>query len=255
MSSSSSSSSSITTTLHGSDGEKQVEQDAVVRLADGGGTIVNQIVYPRLHLIKMTNHLKSIMTMLRNRETPRDRFIFYADRLIRLLIEEALSYLPFEEKNVTTPTNSEYAGLKLLSKICGVSVVRSGESMEAGLRQVCQKVRIGKILITRDEKNNPQARYAKLPPDISGRRVLLLDPMLATGGSVSEAIRVLLEYGVHEENIFFLNLIAAPEGIETLTKKYSRVTIITTEIDRTISEAGVSLPGVGDFGDRYFGTE
>eukprot|EP00276_Gloeochaete_wittrockiana_P024877 CAMPEP_0184365656 /NCGR_PEP_ID=MMETSP1089-20130417/149845_1 /TAXON_ID=38269 ORGANISM="Gloeochaete wittrockiana, Strain SAG46.84" /NCGR_SAMPLE_ID=MMETSP1089 /ASSEMBLY_ACC=CAM_ASM_000445 /LENGTH=111 /DNA_ID=CAMNT_0026706959 /DNA_START=56 /DNA_END=388 /DNA_ORIENTATION=+ len=110
--SSSSSSSEITTTLHGSDGEKQMEQDAVVRLADGGGTIVNQIVYPRLHLIKMTNHLKSIMTMLRNRETPRDRFIFYADRLIRLLIEEALSYLPFEEKNVTTPTNSEYAGLE-----------------------------------------------------------------------------------------------------------------------------------------------
>eukprot|EP01095_Lingulamoeba_sp_RSL-Kostka_P009064 TRINITY_DN30_c1_g2_i1.p1 TRINITY_DN30_c1_g2~~TRINITY_DN30_c1_g2_i1.p1 ORF type:complete len:246 (-),score=78.14 TRINITY_DN30_c1_g2_i1:155-892(-) len=219
---------------------------------------INGVAYPQLHLLKMNYQLKGLLTIIRDKTTPRDQFIFYSNRLIRLLIEEGLSYLPFEEKTIITPTGSEYKGVQFSSKICGVSMVRAGESMEAGLRQVCQKIRIGKILIVKNEENGKiktQALYAKFPSDISERKVLLLDPMLATGASVKEAIRVLISSGVKQENILFLNLICAPEGIKSLTEKYSKIEIVSCEIDDGINENGISLPGIGDFGDRYFGTE
>lgn len=92
--------------------------------------------------------------------------------------------MPFEERTVVTPTDAPYQGYGFASKLCGVSIVRAGESMESGLRAVCKSIKIGKILIQRDEKTaEPHLFYQKLPSDISERHVLLLDPMLATGGS------------------------------------------------------------------------
>jgi uracil phosphoribosyltransferase len=208
-----------------------------------------------VHVLKPTFQIKGLHTIIRDKNTKREDFIFYSDRLIRLLIEEGLSYLPFREKTVTTPTGAHYKGVEWAGSICGVSIVRAGESMEAGLRAVAKSVRIGKILIQRDEKT-AQAKlfYVKLPEDISERYVLLLDPMLATGGSAIMAIETLLQHGVKEEKILFLNLIAAPEGIKVITQAFPRVHIVTTEIDEKLNEVKFIVPGIGDFGDRYFGT-
>lgn len=120
--------------------------------------------------------------MLRDRNTIRGDFIFHANRIIRLLVEEGLNHLPVIEHTVTTPVGRQYSGVKFQGKICGVSIMRAGEAMEQGLRDCCRSVRIGKILIQRDEETcKPKLFYAKLPEDISERWVLLLDPMFATG--------------------------------------------------------------------------
>ncbi|KAK5576758.1 hypothetical protein ACTFIV_001569 [Dictyostelium citrinum] len=213
--------------------------------------------YPENVVVLKSNHqLKGLFTIIRNRETKREDFIFYSDRIIRLLIEEGLNCLPFHETTITTPTGCEYQGVTFASKICGVSIVRAGESMEAGLRAVCKHIKIGKILIQRDEETAmPKLLYAKLPSDIANRQVLLLDPMLATGGTVSQAVEVLLERGVKQENIVFINLVAAPEGIKIFTEKYPKVKIVIGEVDSNLNEKKYIVPGIGDFGDRYFGTE
>ncbi|GAM21481.1 hypothetical protein SAMD00019534_046560 [Acytostelium subglobosum LB1] len=207
-------------------------------------------------ILKPTKQVKGLFTIIRDKQTSREDFIFYSDRIIRLLVEEGLSCLPFSETTVTTPTGCTYNGVEFASKICGVSIVRAGESMEAGLRAVCKQIKIGKILIQRDEETaKPKLLYSKLPSDIATRHVLLLDPMLATGGTVAQAVSVLLERGVKEENIIFINLLAAPEGIKFFQDLYPQVTIVTGEIDSNLNEKKYIVPGIGDFGDRYFGTE
>lgn len=163
------------------------------------------------------------MTIIRCKDTPRADFIFYADRIIRLLVEEGLNHLPVIDKIVQTPTGTDYQGIDFEGRICGVSIMRAGESMEQGLRDCCRSVRIGKILIQRDEETHkPKLFYAKLPKDIESRYVLLLDPMLATGGSAMQAVQVLLENNVQEDRIIFLNLIASPEGMELLSSDTQR---------------------------------
>ncbi|KAJ1977594.1 Uracil phosphoribosyltransferase, synthesizes UMP from uracil, partial [Dimargaris xerosporica] len=134
---------------------------------------------PRVHVLEPTQQLKALLTIIRNRETSRGDFIFYSDRIIRLLVEEGLNHLPVVESVIETPTGSQYQGVDFLGKICGVSIMRAGESMEQGIRDCCRSVRIGKILIQRDEETaEAKLYYAKLPTDIATRYVLLLDPML-----------------------------------------------------------------------------
>lgn len=108
------------------------------------------------------------MTIIRDVKTGREDFVFFADRIIRLLVEEALNHVSFVEKRVETPTGSEYPGLGFTGRICGVSIMRAGESMEKGLRDCCRSIRIGKILIQRDEETAlPKLFYEKLPLDIA----------------------------------------------------------------------------------------
>ncbi|KAG8904395.1 hypothetical protein FRB99_001817 [Tulasnella sp. 403] len=123
--------------------------------------------------------------------------------------------------------------------------------MEAGLRDVCRSVRLGKILIQRDEET-AQAKlyYSKLPEDIASRYVLLLDPMLATGGSAIKAVEVLQERGVPEERIIFLNLISSPEGLRTFCTEFPKLRVITGWIDKGLNEKKYIVPGLGDFGER-----
>jgi uracil phosphoribosyltransferase len=120
--------------------------------------------------------------MIRDKNTDRADFIFYSNRIIRLLVEEGLNHLPVVEHTITTPVGRSYAGVQFQGKICGVSIMRAGEAMEQGLRECCRSVRIGKILIQRDEETSmPKLFYDKLPEDIADRWCLLLDPMFATG--------------------------------------------------------------------------
>ncbi len=125
-------------------------------------------------------------SIIRDKNTDRGDFIFYSNRIIRLLVEEGLNHLPTVEHTVATPVGRTYAGLKFQGKICGVSIMRAGEAMEQGLRDCCRSVRIGKILIQRDDETSlPRLFYDKLPTDIAERWVLLLDPMFATGKQAS----------------------------------------------------------------------
>ena len=171
--------------------------------------------------------------MIRDKQTERGDFIFYSNRIIRLLVEEGLNHLPTIEHTVTTPVGRPYAGLMFQGKICGVSIMRAGEAMEQGLRDCCRSVRIGKILIQRDEETaQPKLFYDKLPEDISDRWVLLLDPMFATGGSAIMAAEVLMSRGVPEERILFLNLIASPEGIKNFATKFPKLRVVTAFVDQ-----------------------
>ncbi|TFK24242.1 armadillo/beta-catenin/plakoglobin [Coprinopsis marcescibilis] len=205
--------------------------------------------------LPQTAQLEALYTIIRDKETSRGDFLFYSDRIIRLLVEEGLNHLPVVSRTIETPTGAKYEGVGFLGKICGVSILRAGEAMEAGLREVCRSVRIGKILIQRDEETaQPKLFYSKFPPDIASRYVLLLDPMLATGGSAIKAVEVIKENGVPEERIIFINLISAPEGLKTFTSRYPAVKVITGWIDQGLNEKAYIIPGLGDFGERRYCT-
>lgn len=151
--------------------------------------------------MQSTELIDIICSMIRDKNTNRADFIFYSNRINRLLVEEALNHLPVLPHTITTPVGRNYAGVQFQGKICGVSIMRAGEAMEQALRECCRSVRIGKILIQRDEETSkPRLFYDKLPEDIKDRWVLLLDPMLATGMcyptlinlSVSDTVQVVL---------------------------------------------------------------
>ncbi|MFI5792025.1 uracil phosphoribosyltransferase [Streptomyces sp. NPDC051677] len=209
-----------------------------------------------VHLLPQTDQLRALHTVVRDRDARRKDFVFHAGRIIRLLTEAALDLLPFEPYDVTTPVGSTYRGLRCTRKLCGVPIIRAGESMEAELRAVVPGIRIGKILIQRDKTTKqPHLYYTALPDDIADRHVLLLDPMLATGGTALAAIEVLRELGVPEEHIVFVNFITVPEGITAVCERYPGVRIVTSAIEERLNENAYMVPGIGDFGDRYFGTD
>ncbi|XP_073278947.1 uridine kinase-like protein 5 isoform X3 [Primulina huaijiensis] len=211
-------------------------------------------IYPNIFVIHSTFQIRGMHTLVRDTKTTKHDFVFYADRLIRLVVEHGLGHLPFTEKQIITPTGSVYTGVVFCKRLCGVSVIRSGESMENALRACCKGIKIGKILIHGEGKKGRQLVYEKLPSDIASRHVLLLDPVLASGNSAVKAISVLLGKGVAESNIIFLNLIAAPEGIHAVCQKFPRLKIVTSEIDASLNKDMRVIPGMGEFGDRYFGT-
>uniref|UniRef100_A0A162AKT1 uridine/cytidine kinase n=1 Tax=Daucus carota subsp. sativus TaxID=79200 RepID=A0A162AKT1_DAUCS len=212
-------------------------------------------IYPNVYVIQSTFQIRGMHTLIRDQEISTTDFVFYSDRLIRLVVEHGLGHLPFTEKQVVTPTGSVYTGVDFCKKLCGVSIVRSGESMENAVRACCKGIKIGKILIHRDGDNGKQLIYEKLPKDISERHVLLLDPVLATGNSANQAIELLIQKGVPESHIIFLNLISAPEGIHCVSKRFPALKIVTSEIDVALNEEFRVIPGMGEFGDRYFGTD
>ena len=229
-------------------------------------------IYPNLFVLPTNFQIRGMHTIMRDRETALQTgtgeqdvagraqghadFVFYTDRLIRLVVEHGLGHLPFREKIVSTPLGYSYVGVDFSEKICGVSIIRNGEAMESGLRAVCKGIRIGKILIGRSEGHSGKREiiYHKLPNDIRQRHVLLLDAVLSTGNTIIKAVELLLEMGVQQQKIVMLNLICAPEGVKNVLDRFPHMRIVTTEIDHGINEENMVIPGVGDFGDRYYGT-
>lgn len=216
---------------------------------------INGKEYPQLTILEMTTQLRTLMTIIRDRETKRNDFIFYADRINRLLIEEGLNFLPTKKKTVITRTGEEYHGEEFIGKICAVPIIRAGLSMENVIREVAKKIRIAHILIQRDEDTARPIFYkAWLPEDIRERYVFILDPMLATGGSANATIETLKNHDVQEERIIFINLVSVPEGIDAVLNVYPKIRIITAEVDERLNSNKFILPGLGDYGDIYFGT-
>jgi len=210
-----------------------------------------------LCVLPSTPQIKGMHTFIRSIETPRDEFIFYSKRLIRLLIEYALSNLPFKDTIVETPQGALYRGKRLsVNKICGVSILRAGETMEQALNEVCKDIRIGKILIQTNEKTGePELYYLRFPTDIKNYHVMLMDATVATGAASMMALRILLDHDVPEENIMLLSLLMAESGVQSIAYAFPKVKIVTTAVDPEINEKFHVMPGIGNFGDRYFGTE
>ncbi|XP_072998622.1 uridine/cytidine kinase UKL1, chloroplastic-like isoform X2 [Typha latifolia] len=229
-----------------------VDTDADIRLAR---RIRRDTVERGRDVNSVLEQIRGMHTLIRDRDITTPDFVFYSDRLIRLVVEHGLGHLPFTEKQIVTPTGSVYTGVDFCKKLCGVSIIRSGESMENALRACCKGIKIGKILIHREGDNGKQLIYQKLPNDISERHVLLLDPVLGTGNSANQAIELLIQRGVPESRIIFLNLISAPEGIHCVCKRFPSLKIVTSEIDVALNEEFRVIPGLGEFGDRYFGTD
>ncbi|XP_035741362.1 uracil phosphoribosyltransferase homolog [Vespa mandarinia] len=201
---------------------------------------------PNLKLLPCNNQVKELQTILRDKNTTRSDFKFYADRLIRLVIEESLNQLPFSKHVVITPTGSQYNGLKYQKGNCGVSIIRSGEAMEQGLRDCCRSIRIGKILVESDaDTHEARVVYAKFPDDIAERKVLLMYPIMGTGNTVIKAIAVLKEHNVLEENIILSNLFCTPVAAKTLVTVFPKMKILTSEIH---------CIAPNHFGQKYFGT-
>lgn len=200
----------------------------------------------RFMLMPINDQIRELLTVIRDKETCRGDFKFFADRLIRLVVEEGLNQLPIEKIEVKTPTGNIFSGIRYLKGNCGVSIVRSGESMEQGLRDCCRSIRIGKILIESDENGQARVLYAKFPRDIADRRILLLYPIMSTGLAVVESVKVLLNTGVREENLILLNLFSSPRAAKLINEKYSKMFVLTSDINPVCPN---------HFGHRYFGTD
>eukprot|EP00177_Eucheuma_denticulatum_P002703 GFKZ01004859.1.p1 GENE.GFKZ01004859.1~~GFKZ01004859.1.p1 ORF type:complete len:227 (-),score=21.86 GFKZ01004859.1:1069-1749(-) len=220
------------------------------------GYTVEGVRFDRLHVHEQTAQLRCLMTTLCDKDSQPSDWVFTADRVNRIMVEFALNFLPIDSTSVVTPVDEEvFAGVKFAGKIVGVSVIRAGEAMETALRSCCRNVRLGKILVQRDEITaKPKYYMAKLPDDIGRRHVLLMDPMLATGGSALTAIGKLMEEGVKEGNIIFVNVVAAPEGIRNVLTRHPNITICTASVACGLNARKYIRRSMGDYGDRYFGT-
>ncbi|XP_044091860.1 uracil phosphoribosyltransferase homolog isoform X1 [Neovison vison] len=207
----------------------------------------SQQIGSQLKLLPMNDQIRELQTIIRDKTASRGDFMFSADRLIRLVVEEGLNQLPYKECMVTTPTGYKYEGVKFEKGNCGVSIMRSGEAMEQGLRDCCRSIRIGKILIQSDEETQrAKVYYAKFPPDIYRRKVLLMYPILSTGNTVIEAVKVLIEHGVQPSVIILLSLFSTPHGAKSIIQEFPEITILTTEVHPVAPT---------HFGQKYFGTD
>jgi uracil phosphoribosyltransferase len=192
-----------------------------------------------------------LLAQLRSQETAPPVFRTLAKRLALTLALEAIRDLPTTEIAVRTPLE-ETTG-RVLGDLVAVPILRAGLGMLEAVTELFPEVAVGYIGLERDEASlEPQSYYRKLPP-VRGRNVLVLDPMLATGGSGSAATSAVREGG--PRSIRFVCVVAAPEGIKRMEADHPDVPIFTAAIDRQLNERGYIVPGLGDFGDRLFGTE
>ncbi|XP_008835899.1 uracil phosphoribosyltransferase homolog isoform X2 [Nannospalax galili] len=230
-----------------SDGSDRSHYEAPVREFLLGDCELSRQVGTQLKLLPMNDQIRELQTIIRDKTASRGDFMFSADRLIRLVVEEGLNQLPYKECMVTTPTGHKYEGVKFEKGNCGVSIMRSGEAMEQGLRDCCRSIRIGKILIQSDEETQrAKVYYAKFPPDIYRRKVLLMYPILSTGNTVIEAVKVLIEHGVQPSVIILLSLFSTPHGAKSIIQEFPEITILTTEVHPVAPT---------HFGQKYFGTD
>mmetsp|Transcript_38967 Transcript_38967/g.91523 ORF Transcript_38967/g.91523 Transcript_38967/m.91523 type:complete len:290 (-) Transcript_38967:424-1293(-) len=200
--------------------------------------------------------VKHLFTVIRNVVTPHELFRLHARRLMRLLAEEGIASLPTTAKTIYTACGT-YQGETLPppTSVCAVSIVRAGDALLSELLLAWPSVSVGKVFIQRDEATaKPKLFYEKLPPKIADKHVLLLDPMLATGGTAMMAIKCLVARGVIPSRIVFLNVVSCPQGIANVHKEFPDVKIVTCEIDEGLNAKSYIVPGLGDFGDRFFDT-
>jgi uracil phosphoribosyltransferase len=194
------------------------------------------------------------LALIRDENTGSKEFRELVEEVAVLMAYEVTRHMPLEETQVNTPVGP--AKVKMLSgkKLGIVPILRAGLGMVNGMLKLIPAARVGHIGLYRDpETLMPVEYYCKLPPDVSERELIILDPMLATGGSAAKAVEVLKQKGA--SSIKLMCLIAAPEGIEAVHKEHPDVEIYTAAIDERLNSHGYIVPGLGDAGDRLFGTK
>ncbi|WP_411845784.1 uracil phosphoribosyltransferase [Roseibacillus persicicus] len=198
--------------------------------------------------------VKHKLTILRDVATPFPTFRRVLRETTWLLAYETTRHLRVESGTVETPLEEMTAHSLPNPAPCLISILRAGNGLVDGLMDVMPEAAVGHLGLVRNPKTLlPEEYYCKLPSEIEKRQVILADPMLATGGSTIAAIDRLREKGVR--NLVFLSLLAAPEGVEALQSAHPEVPIFTGALDRELNEKGYILPGLGDAGDRIYGTE
>ncbi|KAI8322566.1 uridine kinase [Martensiomyces pterosporus] len=207
--------------------------------------------------LPQSSQVRAMQTILCDQTTSRGDFIFYSDRLSRLVIEYGLGQLHLEKKTVETPMLLPYDGYALAPNVTGVTVLRAGGVMEKALHSVVRPAHYGKILIVGDPNTHePRLHYVNLPPSIGDHQVLLMDSTIVSGANAMMAIRICLDYGVSEDNITFLSLLATPQGVHAIHTAFPKVKVVVAMLDHHICEGDLFIKsGFGIFGDRYFGTE
>ena len=194
------------------------------------------------------------LTLLRDRHTPTAQFRLLAREISVLLAYEVTRPLPLEMVEIETPMERMRAPRLAGKKLCFVSILRAGNGILEGMLDLVPSARVGHIGLYRNHDTlQPVEYYKKLPEDVDERLAVLVDPMLATGNSASAAVTLLKQAGVTQ--IRFACLIAAPEGLAVLHAAHPDVPVFTASIDRQLDEHGYIRPGLGDAGDRLFGTK
>lgn len=192
------------------------------------------------------------LTILRNKETGTKEFREIIGEISSVLCYEAMKDAKLQDIEIETPICRTTGKMLDEDKYAFVPILRAGLGMSNGITKIVPNAKIGVIGLYRNEETlEPVRYYYKVPKDIANREVILLDPMLATGGSAVDAIKMMKEDGV--KKIKFLCLIAAPEGIKRLEETYPDVQIYCAKIDDHLNEVGYIVPGLGDAGDRIFG--
>ncbi|MCI6739809.1 MAG: uracil phosphoribosyltransferase [Bacteroidales bacterium] len=194
------------------------------------------------------------VSLLRNKSTGTKEFKELVSELAMLLCYEATRDLPTEEVEIETPIAVAHTQVLAGRKLALVPILRAGLGMVDGMLSLLPAAKIGHIGLYRNEETlEPVEYYCKLPSDIQEREVIVLDPMLATGGSARDAITQIKKRGA--QNIKFIGIIAAPEGLKALHEAHPDVDIYVAALDDHLNEKGYIVPGLGDAGDRIFGTK
>jgi len=206
--------------------------------------------------LKIQNHplIKHKITLLRKTETGTGEFRKLVEEIAMLMTYDALRDLPTEDVEIQTPIEKCYSPMISGKKLAVVPILRAGLGMVNGILSLVPSAKVGHIGLCRNEfTHEPQEYYCKLPQNLDEREIIVLDPMLATGGSAAAAVDLIKAKG--GKNIKFLCIIAAPEGIERLSAAHPDIEIYIGNVDRCLNENAYICPGLGDAGDRIFGTK
>ena len=206
--------------------------------------------------VKIIDHplIQHKLSLIRNKSTGSKEFRELVEELALLMGYEVTHDLPLEEVEIETPVGPTTAKVISGKKVAIVPILRAGLGMVDGMLKLIPAAKVGHIGLYRDPDTlEPVEYYCKLPVDVEERELIVVDPMLATGGSASAAITFLKKRGVR--NVKLVCLVAAPEGIERVQKDHSDVDIFVAAVDECLNEQGYIVPGLGDAGDRLFGTK
>lgn len=203
----------------------------------------------------VTNHPMIVhkLTIMRKKDTSCKDFRELLDEISMLMAYEVTRDLPLEDVEIETPMGEATCQMIKGKNLVIVPILRAGLGMVSGLHRLVPAAKVGHVGLYRDHDTHlPVEYYFKMPKDIEGRSIIVVDPMLATGGSAADAIAMIKREG--GKNIKFMSLIAAPEGIEVLQKAHPDVDIYTAAVDDRLDENAYIIPGLGDAGDRLYGT-
>ena len=213
-------------------------------------------MYNNIENITICDHplIKHKLSIIRQKTTGTNEFRTIVEEIAMMIGYEALRDVPLEDVPVETPLETAMCPMISGKKPAIVPILRAGLGMVSGMLRLMPAAKVGHIGIYRDEETlEPHEYFCKLPSNIGQRSIYVVDPMLATGGSAVEAINFIKQRG--GKDIHFLCIVAAPEGLQKLAETHPDVKIFAGTLDRQLNERGYIVPGLGDAGDRIFGTK